>query len=86
MNSETTIYSGFCPKCDGRMVRVWHGKPWRGSDGEGSFAQDCVACGPGVEVYMAPDGPEDADELVEASGIDLSVIGTTVIVEREAAS
>ena len=54
----TTTYTGECPKCGHEQTREWKGEPWRGPDGETSFAADCHKCGPGVEVMMSPDEGE----------------------------
>lgn len=53
----TTIYTGECPKCGHEQTREWKGEPWRGYDGEDSFAADCHRCGPGIELQMFPQEP-----------------------------
>ena len=56
----TTTYTGQCPKCGHKQTREWKGEPWRGYDGETSFAADCHKCGPGHELEMFPKEPEDS--------------------------
>lgn len=78
----TTIYTGECPKCGHEQTREWKGEPWRGSDGEDSFAADCHRCGPGTELEMFPEEPEGEDETVEVFSLNPAWNGTTMVVGR----
>lgn len=78
----TTIYTGECPKCRTEHTREWKGEPWRGYDGETSFAADCHKCGPGVELTMFPEEPEEERETVEVFSLDPSWNGQIIAVER----
>lgn len=78
----TTTYTGECPKCGHEQTREWKGEPWRGPDGETSFAADCHRCGPGTELEMFPEEPEGGDETVEVWSLEASWNGKMMVVER----
>ena len=75
----TTTYTGQCPKCGHKQTREWKGEPWVGYDGEASFAADCHECGPGVELTMFPEEPEEEREMF---GLQKQLIQGFAVSER----
>lgn len=64
----TMTYAGECPKCRTEHRREWRGEPWVGYDGEASFAAECHLCGPGTELQMFPEAPEEDEIILTSQG------------------